>query len=128
MGYRVRSADGEIQFPDFVDLEKAYRAALVDPHDEVLEEGQTRWVKAGDIRLLKGVRAAGRLPDGVKRWYRRGLWFLAACALIALAARWMARAYGIGPWAVVLPLVVLVLAVGLTQMTYRAFRRPHRRR
>jgi hypothetical protein len=88
MAYRVKNADGEISFPQFGDLEKAYRAGLVDPTDEVLEEGQERWVKVGSIKLLKGSeptpKSLFRDPD--KRWYLIAT-ALAGCGVLMIVSR-----------------------------------------
>ncbi len=126
MGYRVRNADGELQFEQFADLEKAYRAKLVDPDDEVRGDGESGWTKAGQICLLRGVRSDAGLPHEAKRWYRVGLFICAAVVGVTIVAQRVAKAYGVGPWAVALPLVVVVLGIGLTQMSSRAFRRKDR--
>jgi hypothetical protein len=123
MGYRVRNADGEIQFSDFADLEKAYRAKLVDPEDEVKGESDADWTRAGQIRLLKGLRPESRFPGEASRWYLRGFWLCIAVGALSWIARRIARSYGWSPWIALLPLVLMVLVLGYTQTTARAFRR-----
>ncbi|MFN0063139.1 MAG: hypothetical protein ACKVPX_11570 [Myxococcaceae bacterium] len=46
MKWRVRTPDGELEFQSFGQLERAYWDGLVDPHDDICEEGE-RWRKAG---------------------------------------------------------------------------------
>lgn len=60
MPYRVRSPDGELDFPDMADIAQAYAAGLVDPDDEVLEAGTTTWRKARSLPFLAGTKASGR--------------------------------------------------------------------
>jgi hypothetical protein len=93
MPYRVRSADGEVKFEQFADLEKAYRGGLVDPADEVLEEGREKWVKAGAIKLLAGSEPkasglAGMFADPEKRWYLIATVLIAIGVAMALARSW----------------------------------------
>jgi hypothetical protein len=57
MPYRVRSPDGELDFPDMADIAQAYAAGLVDPDDEVLEAGATTWRKARSLPFLAGTKA-----------------------------------------------------------------------
>jgi hypothetical protein len=69
MRYRVRNAEGEIEFQSFGQLEQAWLMGLVEPSDEVLEEGKSLWRRADTIPLLARARRHG---DGV--W--GGAWFL----------------------------------------------------
>ena len=54
MKYTVRSPDGELTFHSFREMEKAYWDGLVDPDDEVQEEGASLWRKAGSFAVLRG--------------------------------------------------------------------------
>jgi hypothetical protein len=69
MKYRVRSSDGELEYSSFGEVEKAWNMGLIEPNDEVLEEGQTLWRKAGALPVLAAARRTG---DQV--WM--GTWFL----------------------------------------------------
>lgn len=59
MKYTVRTKDGELTFDSFGEVERAWMNGLVDPDDEVLEYGTTRWRKAGSIPLLAQARRTG---------------------------------------------------------------------
>lgn len=69
MKYRVRNQDGEIEFQNFGQLEEAYLMGLVEPTDEVLQEGHQNWRRADSYALLARARRHG---DNV--W--GGAWFL----------------------------------------------------
>lgn len=69
MKYRVRNQEGEIEFQSFGQLEQAWLMGLVEPSDEVLEDGKTLWRRADAIPLLAKARRHG---DNV--W--GGAWFL----------------------------------------------------
>lgn len=53
-GYKVRSKDGGIalEYASLAAVRQAYELALIDPEDEVLEEGKDTWRKAREIPLL----------------------------------------------------------------------------
>lgn len=80
MRLRVRTPDGELSFGSKFELSKAYAQGLVDPTDEILEEGGTRWRKASELPELKNVRAK---PPGVPAQLRSML-FLVATLVVAL--------------------------------------------
>ena len=69
MKYRVRSKEGELEYESFGQVEKAWLMGLIDPSDELLEEGHTKWRRADSIPLLVSARRSG---DQV--WM--GTWFL----------------------------------------------------
>ena len=50
--WRVRTADGELSFTNFLEVEQAYLNNMVGPDDELLEEGATKWRKASSYPLL----------------------------------------------------------------------------
>jgi hypothetical protein len=56
MGYVVRTQDGELVYPSLYDVERAYAQGLVDPEDDVREEGASTWRKAGTLPALAGAR------------------------------------------------------------------------
>jgi hypothetical protein len=70
MKYRVRTRDGgELDYTSFGQVEQAWLMGLIEPDDEVLEEGKTRWRKAGSIPLLISARRSSE-----QVW--AGSWFL----------------------------------------------------
>jgi hypothetical protein len=52
MPYRVRTSDGELIYPTIAELSKAWQMGMVDPEDEVLEDGKQMWRKAGTLPFL----------------------------------------------------------------------------
>jgi hypothetical protein len=116
MRYRVRTPEGELEYPSLKDVEQAYVAGLVGPEDEVLEEGGTLWRKAANIPGL--ARAQAHRPH--LRAHRRGQeWTLViALGLGVLALLLVARGQSL--FALLLGLAVASL---LWRVTYHAFRR-----
>jgi hypothetical protein len=112
MKYTVRSADGELTFRTFGELEHAYFAGLVDPEDEVQEEGTTRWRKASSFAAL---RRAPPLSSHEKQ--ARAFWLFLGVALGSVGLWGLeTRRYG-----VLLTAAVLLTAV-LWRMSTRASR------
>lgn len=118
MKYRVRNQDGEIEFKSFGQLEEAWLMGLVEPTDEVLEDGKTLWRRADTIPLLARARRHG---DSV--W--SGSWFLWTLIGVAggTAALWMfhEKNYIVG---LVIAIVVALLMIRVT-MTAQKRRDPH---
>ncbi|MCA3012279.1 MAG: hypothetical protein INH41_07755 [Myxococcaceae bacterium] len=127
MKYRVRNQDGELEFESFGQLEQAWLMGLVEPSDEVLQEGHAKWRRADSYAVLATARRHG---DDV--W--NGSWFLfvligVALATVALVLFKQAAAeksdlkWGLGF------LVAIVDVVLMTRVTVNAQRRrdPHRR-
>lgn len=54
MNYRVRSPEGEMDFPSLYDVAKALRQGLVDADDQLLSPGEAAPVRVGDHPALKG--------------------------------------------------------------------------
>lgn len=118
MAYRVRTPDGELTYPTLLDVEAAYTQGLVDPNDEVLEDGHSHWRKASSIPALarsrpasKGLAARGQVLNVL------GAVLLGFAALMLIMSdSWPRRGLGI------------VLALGmctlLTRLTSKAFKRP----
>lgn len=63
MPYRVRSPDGELDFPHMADIAQAYAAGLVDPDDEVQEVGSNTWRKASTLPALANATSQARKKD-----------------------------------------------------------------
>lgn len=61
MKHTVRSKDGELTYESFGAVEKAWLMGLIDPDDEIREDGSERWRKAGALPIL---RAAKRRSEG----------------------------------------------------------------
>lgn len=69
MKFRVRSKEGELQYESFGQVEKAWLLGLIDPDDEILEEGHTKWRRADSIPLLVKAERSGE-----QVWV--GTWFI----------------------------------------------------
>jgi hypothetical protein len=114
MRYTVKTPEGELTFNSFGEVERAWLQHLIDPEDEIQEEGSTRWRKASSFPVL--VRARRESP---RVWGgSQALWILLGIVLASAALYLIAKGkllYGL----------VASLAVGLllTQVTYRAFKR-----
>ena len=54
MNYRVRSPEGEMEFPSLYEVAKALRQGLVDPDDQLLSPGEASAVRVGDHPALRG--------------------------------------------------------------------------
>lgn len=121
MKYRVRSAEGELEYQSFGQIEQAWLMGLVEPSDEILEEGHTTWRRADSYPLLKRARR-----DGDDVW--TGSWFLWAVIGVfgATAALQMLQQKAL-EWKAAGLVVSVGLAIVLIQVTVRAQkrRRPH---
>jgi hypothetical protein len=130
MRFRVRTPDGELTYESFGEVERAYLAGLVEPQDEVLEDGTSRWRKAGAIPELARARRMGNQVWGGTQM----IWILifitfGSVALYLLAKGWAAydkkeplQTVALHYW---LPGGVLAIILGslLTTITYRASKR-----
>ncbi|RKH45101.1 hypothetical protein [Corallococcus sicarius] len=119
MAYRVRSPDGELMFPSLGDIERAYVQGLVDPDDEVREDGTEKWRKASSLPAL----AQARRPQAHKDSRSQTLTVVGAVAvgllalgLIILGHSWNVRMMGIA--------LALVVSGMLTRVTFKAYKRP----
>jgi hypothetical protein len=115
MRYRVRTPDGELEYESILHVEQAYVAGLVDPEDEVIEEGGTLWRKASTFPNL----ARARRPASSKSTHRKqSLIILIAVVLGVLSLILVWRGQGF---------LALLAALGvislLWRVTYDAFRR-----
>lgn len=79
MRYFVRNARGEeLACPSLSDLAALYAQGFLEDHDLVRAERSQRWVPAGQLPALRGLRERRREP-----WKVTAL--LAAVAILALA-------------------------------------------
>jgi two-component SAPR family response regulator len=77
MRYRVRNAAGEeLTVPSLGDLVRLYEGGFLGDEDLVRAETANRWVRAGAMDALHGVRERRRDPR------RLGLLLIAAVALV----------------------------------------------
>jgi len=116
MRYRVRTPEGELEYESILHVEQAYVAGLVDPEDEVLEEGGTLWRKAASLPNLARARSKGGASKP-SRTTQTGTIVLAA--VLGLFALFLLRR-GMGLWAL---LLVLGASSLVWRVTYQAFRR-----
>lgn len=82
MRYRVRTQDGELGFANIAELSKAWQLGLIEPDDEVLEEGHQLWRKAGTLPFL--VQYAKQQPPLLDPKLRFLLVATVSCGLVAL--------------------------------------------
>lgn len=119
MKYKVRTKDGgELDYESFGQVEQAWLLGLIDPDDELLEEGKTLWRKAGSIPLLVNARRSG---DQV--WV--GTWFAWVCLGVAggtVALVLFHRHNWVG--GMIVAFIVAGLMVRITVNAY-ARRKPH---
>jgi hypothetical protein len=54
MNYRVRSPEGEMEFPSLYEVAKALRQGLVDAEDQLLSPGESTPIRVGDHPALRG--------------------------------------------------------------------------
>ncbi|WP_375766113.1 hypothetical protein NR798_31015 [Archangium gephyra] len=117
MGYRVRTPDGELAYPTLRDVEVAYTQGLVDPSDEVLEDGHTTWRKASSIPALARARSETKSASGRAEMAGGlvavvlGLWALRRI----MSDSWVHRGQGI--------VIALAMSAVLTWLTVKAARR-----
>lgn len=118
MKFTVRTKDGQLDYESFGQVEQAWLMGLIEPADEILEQGKTVWRRADSFPLLVQARRHG---DDV--W--NGAWFL--WALIGVAGATIALVlFKERLW---LPglMVAFADAVLLTNVTIKAQqrRKPH---
>ncbi len=112
MRYTVRTKDGSLTYGSMGEVEKAYRSGLVEPEDEIQEEGTTTWRKAGAIPVL------ARQPKGLDRLnVRSQAWTVFALCLLALSLYCLVKGL---VWVAVAS--ALAVSFILTRVTYKAFR------
>jgi len=115
MRYRVRTPEGELEYESILHVEQAYIAGLVDPEDEVLEEGGTLWRKASTLPNL----ARAKRPTSSKSTSRKQLLVILIAVVLginSLLLLWNNQGlFGL--------LVALIVVSLLWQVTIKAFRR-----
>ena len=85
MRYFVRNAEGEeLTCPTLGDLAALYSQGFLEDHDLVRAERSQRWVPAGSLPALRGLRERRREP-----WKATAL--LAAATILALALALLLR-------------------------------------
>jgi hypothetical protein len=119
MRYRVRTPDGELEYPSLRDVEQAYVQGLVDPQDEVLEEGSTLWRKAESLPSLVRARRTSSNTAG-----REQTLTVVVAVLLCVAAFYLYITQRGLPWVLVIALIVVSM---MTRVTMKAFRRPPQR-
>jgi hypothetical protein len=115
MRYRVRTPEGELEYESLLHVEQAYMAGLVDPEDEVLEEGGTLWRKAATLPAL----ARARRPANSKSSYRGQSLTILIAVVLGVFALLLVRS-GRGLLAL---MITLAAASLLWRVTADAFRR-----
>ena len=118
MGYRVRTPEGELAYPTLRDVEVAYIQGLVEPNDEVLEDGHSTWRKASSIPTLARARPESKgLPGRTQVLSVLAAVALGAGALaLIMSDSWPRRGLGI--------VLALAMSVLLTRLTAKAHKRP----
>lgn len=114
MRYTVRTQEGELTFNSFGEVERAFLQGLVEPQDEIREEGSSTWRKASSLPLLVQARRRGDAVWGGTQ----AAWIMIAVIFGSIALYMIAK----GQIAIGLGLVV-VLSLLLTRVTYKAFKR-----
>ncbi len=117
MGYRVRTPDGELAYPTLRDVEVAYAQGLVDPTDEVLEDGHTTWRKASSIPALARARppSSGVMGRAQKVGVGAAVVLGAAALRLIMSDEWSRRGAGI--------VLALAMSSVLMWLTVSAVRR-----
>lgn len=119
MAYRVRTPDGELVFPSLGDIERAYVQGLVDPDDEVREDGAEKWRKASSLPVL----AQAKKPQSGKAARAQTFTVLGAVTLGvgALLVMVLGRTPEVRMMGIALALVVSGI---LMRVTFKAYKRP----
>lgn len=114
MRYRVRTPEGELEYESLLHVEQAYLAGLVDPEDEVLEEGGTLWRKAATLPILAQARPVAA-PRHFTRTQPLVLMIAVLLAVFSLLLVWSGK----GLFGLLIAMVVVAL---LWRITFDAFR------
>jgi hypothetical protein len=120
MPYRVRSADGELDFPSLADVERAYAMGLVGPEDEVREDDKP-WRKAGSLPVLARARPAKPNAAGTRSQQLR----IALGVALSLVALYLLLQEGSGTRMLGVGLALVVAGL-LMRVTSGAFGRGKR--
>ena len=82
----VRHGEGELMFPSFKEFQTMYRVKFVAPDDLVRRENSDRWVRAGDMPELRGVRDHQRMERHVSAAVWLAVGFFALMVIVRLFA------------------------------------------
>jgi hypothetical protein len=118
MRYRVRTPEGELGYESLAQIEQACAQGLVDPEDEVLEEGNSTWRKVASIPALARARSASQRVGERAQWVTVLAVVLLGVGALMLLFGESARQRLLG-----LTLALIVTAL-LSRVTRKAFRRP----
>jgi hypothetical protein len=80
----VRHGEGELMFPSFKEFMSMYRLKFVAPDDLVRRENSDRWVRAGDMPELRGIRDNQRMERHVSAAVWLAVGFFAFALIIKL--------------------------------------------
>ncbi|MDQ3263687.1 MAG: hypothetical protein M3Y59_08515 [Myxococcota bacterium] len=97
--YEVRSEGGVMTYDTLLHVEQAYMAGWIAPEDEIRQEGETDWRKAGSLPQLAGLKKA-------ESSFRGGYipWVVAVLILsIAALVLWIK-----GSWQLALMVAILI--------------------
>jgi hypothetical protein len=114
MRYTVKTPEGELTFSSFGEVERAWLQHLIDPEDEIRGEGSTHWRKASSFPVLVRARRQSAAVWGGSQ----SLWILIGIVLGSVALYFIVK----GKLLIGLT-TALGVALLLTQVTYRAFKR-----
>lgn len=114
MRYTVKTQEGELTFPSFGEVERAWLQGLVEPEDEICQEGSGIWKKASSFPVLMQARRRGDAVWGGTQaaWIMIAVIFGSAALYLISKGR---IAFGLG--------LAVVLSLLLTRVTYKAFKR-----
>ena len=118
MKYTVRSKEGELVYDSFGQIEQAWLSGLVEPEDEILEAGTTKWRKANSFPVLMRARRSGNQVWGGSQM----AWMVLSICFLSWAFYLIAHGnYPLGL------LIAFVTSSLLIRVTYKAFKRtkPH---
>lgn len=121
MPYRVRTPDGELDFPHLADIAQAYSAGLVDPDDEVQEVGSTLWRKARTLPALANAHVNSSVRKTDTSYYRDVL-IVVMLGVISLYLSFFREgrvAKGIGF------MVAFLLAFQMRRLITKAWKKPY---
>ncbi|HEY8208412.1 MAG TPA: hypothetical protein VIG99_13070 [Myxococcaceae bacterium] len=113
MGYVVRSEGGEVKFQSLYEIQRAIANGLVDPEDELTEDGQAAWRKISTVAALRDAR-----PEPSGFWKTDvGKWVIPLCALLGVS---LVLLFSPRYWVAGLGLAIF-LALVLSQLTFKVF-------
>jgi hypothetical protein len=116
--WTVRTKDGELVYGNFGEVEQAWLSGLVDPDDELLEEGHTKWRKASSFPVLVNARRHGNQVWGGTQTAWMVISILLGSAALILITN---GSYALGG------VIAFVVASLMIRVTMQAFKRtkPH---